>query len=122
MKIIRIQPRQRPDGTLPYPFFIDENGRVGRQDFWKGNPIKLIGFDISPEDQGKSKKTVSLKEFLADPIKCLRMYPIFTNTKDQWSTWRDSIESYQISNEAAEAPKEVVTKKGTKPKAKKKSK
>lgn len=120
-RIIRIQPKARPDMTLPYPLFIDEKGKVGRQDFWKGKPVQLIGFDITPTDHGRSGKAVTLEQFLADPIRCVGMYPILKNTGGKWVTWNDPIASYSISAEDKTLPgaEKAVTKKG---KSSKKSK
>lgn len=92
---IRIQPKERPDMVLPYPFFIDEKGNVGRQDFWKGNPKKLIGF--SPiKTQDFHKKQIDLRIFLKNPKKAIGMYPIFAHKDKNWHTYQDKIESIKI--------------------------
>jgi hypothetical protein len=36
---------------LPYPFHIDADGSVLRQDFWKGEPSRLIGFQENADVQ-----------------------------------------------------------------------
>lgn len=37
-----------PDGReltrLPYPFHVHEDGTVARQDFWRGDPAAVVGF------------------------------------------------------------------------------
>ena len=97
--IITIQPKMRKNKTLPYPYFIDaKDGKVGRQDFWKGEPWKLIGFDINQKDHGESGKSITLKQFLADPKLCIGMYPIFANKSDQFYTYADPIASFKIDN------------------------
>jgi len=88
-----LQPKQRPDGKLPYPYFIDESGMVGRQDFWKGEPLELIGFDINPTDHGMSGQSIDLKEFLKNPQIAVGMYPIFKDKNDNWHTYEDEIKS-----------------------------
>jgi hypothetical protein len=58
MKIITLQPSARvdhitADGTeltqLPYPFHVAEDGSVLRQDFWRGDPLRILGFSARPE-------------------------------------------------------------------------
>ena len=94
MKTIRIQPEETPSGTLPYPYFIDEKGFVGRQDFWKGKPLKLIGF--SPTNlQEFDDKQIDLLTFLKDPKRAIGMYPIFLHKDKEWYTYQDKIESIQ---------------------------
>ena len=36
---------------LPYPFHLDADGNVLRQEFWRGEPVKLLGFQYSPDAQ-----------------------------------------------------------------------
>jgi len=92
MKTIVINPKERDDGRLPYPFFIDEAGNVGRQDFWRGQPLKLIGFNGSAENK-TVEPAIGLEDFLENPHKCLGLYPIFEDDDEEWHTWRDPIES-----------------------------
>ncbi len=95
MKTIRIQPKQRKDFTLPYPFFIDEKGRVGRQDFWKGKPLRLIGFSKTPQT---GTLDIYLREFLSNPKLAIKKYPIFEwkDKKRSWHTYLDPIEHIEI--------------------------
>jgi len=91
-KTIGIQPEEKENGTLPYPYFINEKGFVGRQDFWKGNPYKLIGF--SPISEQKfDKRQIDLSVFLKNPKKAIGMYPIFEHKNKEWHTYQDKIES-----------------------------
>lgn len=89
---IRIQPREREDGTLPYPFFINADGNVGRQDFWKGRPLKLVGFNGKP-NTGVDSKTIDLKLFLEKPKRAIGLYPIFEHKDGEWFTYKDPIQS-----------------------------
>lgn len=94
-KVIRIQPAERSDMKLPYPFFIESDGSVQRQDFWKGKPLKLIGFDINPSDHGMSGKSIDLSDFIVDPQRAVGMYPIFEHADGNWFTYDDAISSVQ---------------------------
>jgi hypothetical protein len=94
MPIIRIQPQEREDKTLPYPFFIDEKGFVGRQDFWRGKPLKLIGFSTVPKT---GEMDVTLSDFLEVPDCCIEMYPVMEWEDGTWHTYKDKIMSFEIS-------------------------
>lgn len=87
---IKIQPAERPDMTLPYPYFIESGGYVGRQDFWEGNPYKLLGFNDTSK-VGDIK--LSFEEFWKKPEKAIGMYPVFSTAQDEWWTYKDAIES-----------------------------
>lgn len=71
---ITIQPVNR-GGVEPYPWHIDEEGLVGRQEFWKGTPYRLAGFVDVPTMTGTVD--VTLAEFWESPELALDMYPVF---------------------------------------------
>jgi hypothetical protein len=95
-KMITIQPKQRADGVLPYPFHIqaedsDEatRGAVGRQDVWHGKPERLVGFVADPETQ---QIDLVLAEFLNDPEHARGMHPVMQDSKGGWATYAGAIE------------------------------
>ena len=96
MKIITIQPKEREDNVLPYPYFIDEKGMVGRQDFWKGKPKQLIGFNGKPNAE-MDKKTIDLSKFLETPKKAIGLYPFFEHKDGEWFTYKDPIASVSVN-------------------------
>jgi len=79
---IKIQPEQT-GSSLPYPYFISENGDVGRQDFWRGKPLKLIGFDKTPNAH---VGVLGLEDFFKEPEKAIGLYPIFLHADGEWYT------------------------------------
>jgi len=87
---ITLQPKEQPDKTLPYPYFISKKGLVGRQDYWKGKPYKLIGFS---KTMTAGNMTLYLRAFLETPEKAIGMFPIFADKKDNWATHAPCIES-----------------------------
>ena len=91
-RVIRIQPKTRPDGKLPYPYFISEDGSVGRQDVWRGSPQKLVGFNGTPANE-TVEPACGLEDFLADPKIAIGKYPIFKHKDGKWFTYQDPIES-----------------------------
>lgn len=82
-RVFTIQPRMRPDMQLPYPFFVREDGRVERQDFWRGKVFRVIGFQAS-----LNKMTVDLfwHDAVRNPEKATGMYVVLADDKNAWST------------------------------------
>ena len=89
----RLQPQELPDRTLPYPYFIDEQGGVGRQDFWQGDPARLLGFHNEPES---GDIALMFGQFKADPQQAVGMYPVFADSEDNWTTQTNPIESVEV--------------------------
>lgn len=79
-RVISIQQSMLPDFRRPYPYAIvgegDHSGYVLGQDFWKGEPYFLIGFqdrfDVRHID-------LHMPEFLADPAKAVGKYAVFSD-------------------------------------------
>lgn len=95
-KMITIQPEQREDGVLPYPFHIqaedtDEipRGAIGRQDFWHGKPERLVGFVADPETQ---QVDLFPRDFFAEPEKAKGMHPVMQDSEGGWATYPGAIE------------------------------
>lgn len=93
-KRIKLQPKERPDMTLPYPFFIDEKGNVGRQDFWKGEPLKLVGFNPKHKT-GVMKNTITFEMFMADHKLCVNKFPIFEHKDGNYYTYGEPIATWK---------------------------
>lgn len=91
--IARIQQEELADKTLPYPYFIDKGGLVGRQDFWKGRPYKLLGFHDKPVS-GDIK--LLFDEFKKDIKKAIGMYPVFETKDDEWFTHKSAVEFIEV--------------------------
>lgn len=62
------------DQPLPYPYHVAAEGRVGRQDFWRGEPVKLLGFQNSREHQNVD---VLFDEFWTNPDVAVGKWPVF---------------------------------------------
>lgn len=95
MRVITIQPSQGPNlapydprVSLPYPWHIDPQGQVTRQEFWDGEPAALIGFQ-----RHASRRHVDLlaRDWLAsdDPDQAVGMWPVFIDASGgMWSDIR----------------------------------
>lgn len=93
---IKIQPTE-VNGTSPYPYFISEDGAVGRQDFWKGRPAKLIGFSSKFKT---GELDLMWREFWADPKKAIGKFPVFADTNDNWYTADQIIDDVKVLEDA----------------------
>lgn len=73
--LIQIQPSMHPDFFTPYPFVIAEDGDVEGQDFWKGDPAVLVGFQDRFD-----VKLINLfpEDWWAEPQRAVNKYPVFT--------------------------------------------
>lgn len=87
---IEIQPKELKDKTLPYPYFIDKNALVGRQDFWRGKPYRLLGFSCKART---GEMDIMFKDFWKNPKLALEKYPVFSDNKDNWTTLMNKIQS-----------------------------
>lgn len=85
--LITIQPGNMPDGSynpklpLPYPFHVDAaTGEIDRQDFWKGDPFSVVGFQKDADVQ-----TVDLLWDAAtdDPDQIVGMFPVLVDASGE---------------------------------------
>lgn len=99
MKLIRLQPAPLVDHIddsgqeftrLPYPFYVNEAGEIQRQDFWNGNPTKVIGFQ-----RDLAVQTIDLwwREAYPEPTKTVGMYLVTVDSDGQWGVHSTAIAS-----------------------------
>jgi hypothetical protein len=70
--------------SLPYPYYITEDGSVDRQDFWKGEPSRLMGFQKDPDVQHVD---ILAEDWLKDDdIDVTGMFPVFVD--EGGTMWR----------------------------------
>jgi hypothetical protein len=91
--IFFVLPLDRNIGPSRKTFFIDEKGYVGRQDFWQGNPYKILGFNKTPKTGDIS---LMFEDFKKDPKQAEGMYPVFSTAQDEWTTHQDPIAEVEI--------------------------
>lgn len=78
-----IQEQEMPNGTLPYGFIVDAKGNVGRQDFWKGHPAKVIGFS---KTAAAGSIDLFFAQFWKNPELAIGMHLVVADNKDEWGT------------------------------------
>lgn len=92
--VVTVQPAQGtevgaydPAVPLPYPWHIDADGRVLRQELWRGHPARLAGFQALARRQQVDLYT---EEWLADLGRAdlvVSMYPVFIDADGgMWSS------------------------------------
>lgn len=105
VRVVTIQQEQRTDGVLPYPFHVDEFGFVGRQDFWRGDPIRLVGF---VEDSDSFDVALDVEDFLVDPDAAVGMHPVLADRNGDFATYSGPVVS--VTEHTAQRPvPETVT-------------
>lgn len=91
---VTLQPSGRPDGVLPYPFHVNADGSIGRQDFWRGQAATAIGFVNRPDSYHIA---LSWSAAVGNPQKAVGKYVVTADSKGQFSTHMVAIESVQVS-------------------------
>lgn len=86
------------DGTeltrLPYPYHVTEEGAVLRQDFWRGDPELVIGFQARLDEQ---RIDLWWKDAWLEPEKAVGMYVVLCDSEGKWSTVQTAIQSVEKS-------------------------
>jgi len=98
-RVITLQPAPivdhiTPDGIeltkLPYPFHVDTDGSIGRQDFWNGYPLRVIGFVADPN---RMQIDLYWEEAVKDPQRAVGMYVVAVGADGTYSTYVVAIAS-----------------------------
>lgn len=93
MTTFKIQPEEQADHKLPYPYFADESGAVGRQDVWKGNPTQVIGFQ---SDAGVMQIDLLWEDAIQDPDLVSGMYLVTADANGDFGTHPTPVESLEV--------------------------
>jgi hypothetical protein len=80
--VLRVQPASRIDNLTadghemtqqPYPLFVNEGGWVGRQDFWDGRVLRVVGF---MRDLAVQEVDLWWKDVWTDPQQAVGTYAV----------------------------------------------
>jgi hypothetical protein len=106
MKTITLQPSAGTDritetGTeltkLPYPFHVDTDGLIQRQDFWQGRFIVAIGFVADPN---RMQVDLAWRDYVqGDLQQAVGMYVITSDDHGRWSTHIAAIQTVTVTGE-----------------------
>jgi hypothetical protein len=95
VKKYSIQPKSSDDVSKPqpFPYGLDSEGYVLDQEFWKGDPYSLLGFQATAEEQ---RVSLFFKEFTENPQQAVGMYPVFARKGGGMYNLTLPIESVQV--------------------------
>lgn len=95
------------DGERPFPLTIGEHGIVAWQDFWRGDPFRLVGFTETPDGH---RIVLTCAQFLAEtddepePRDAVGLFPVFADRDGGYATFTDPVESVSVSLRDVVAP------------------
>jgi hypothetical protein len=107
-RIVSLQPTDitdhiTEDGTeltrRPYPFHVDPDGFILRQDFWQGRAYQVIGFVSAPE----SSAVLHWREIANTPHDMIGKYVVVSDSHGRWSTYETAIAT-ATTTETEETP------------------
>lgn len=102
MKIVTLQPSPRTDHItedgqeftqLPYPFHVTETGEVLRQDFWRGDPARIVGFTKEPQP---GRLVYTWEEVAADPQRAVGLYIVSQDRAGRWAVHVIAVAEVQV--------------------------
>ncbi len=102
--IYRIQPEPftdhlTDDGVqltkLPYPFYVDGFGNVGRQDIWQGRVTRVIGFQ---RDLARQQIDLSWRDAVKDPAAAVGMYLVTSDAKGDYGTHQTAVRTLELTS------------------------
>jgi hypothetical protein len=85
--VITFQPAEQ-GGVLPYPFHVRPDGRIQRQDVWRGDPFRVIGFVSGFSDLAVDLEWV---DAVVDPQRAVGMFMVASDEDGRWSTYSPAI-------------------------------
>lgn len=74
MSFITIQQVSAEDLSQPYPMHIKKHNEVAQQDFWKGDPASLMGFQDLKDVQ---RVSLFADDFQLAPERAIGKFPVF---------------------------------------------
>jgi len=101
-KIVLLQPSEYTDHitadgtqltTLPYPVGVHMDGSVTNQEFWQGDPYRVIGFQ---RDLARHEIDVWWSEVSRDPQKAVGLYLVTGDSKGGMGVHQTAISSVEV--------------------------
>lgn len=102
MRVIKLQPSNFTDNIsdngeeqtkLPYPFFVNEDGSVRNQDFWRGVVARVVGFQ---KDGAVQQIDLWWTKAFQDPENTVGMYLVTADNRGTFSTHNTAIMSVEV--------------------------
>lgn len=80
---------------LPYPYHVLPDGKVDRQDFWRGDPAGLIGFQ---REAKRHQVDVTFQDWVDNDVDVTGMFPVFVDDKGQFAVITLPITDVTVTN------------------------
>lgn len=99
----RIQPSRytdhiTADGTeltkLPYPFYVNEDGSILRQDIWNGNPLRVVGFQ---RDLAVQQIDMWWRDALRTPDQVPGMYLVTSDKNGDFAVHNTAVADFEVT-------------------------
>jgi hypothetical protein len=109
MAMFRLQPAPFTDQLtgdghqltkLPYPFYADEFGAVGRQDFWRGDPSRVVGFQ---KDLYVQRIDLWWTDAVKNPEAAVGMYLVTEDSRGNYGTHQTAMAAVERMDEGTAA-------------------
>lgn len=84
---------------VPYPFHVNPNRTIMGQDFWQGDPTRVMGFARKLDIQ---ELDLSWMNFLHTPQLAVGMYVVTANERGEFSTHLSAVSEVEVK----QSPKE----------------
>lgn len=78
---------------MPYPWPVDHDGFVQNQDFWRGDPYRVLGFT---SDVDARRIDLRWEDAWPDPQQAVGMYIVTTTSDGTFSTWQVAVQSMTV--------------------------
>lgn len=102
MKVFKIQPSSFTDNisddgheqtSLPYPFFVNEDGSIRNQEFWRGSVARVVGFQ---NDLNVQVIDLWWSQAARNPQAMVNMYLVTADDKNNLASHRTAIMSVEV--------------------------
>jgi hypothetical protein len=93
-------PNERDPLKLPYPFHVNQDGEIQRQDVWRGHPLRVCGFAADPH-----RREIDLRweDAVTDPQRAVGMHLVTADSEGGMATHLSAIASVRTSTADADA-------------------
>jgi hypothetical protein len=79
---------------LPYPFYVHEDGRIDRQDFWRGTVSRVIGFQA---DYNRMTIDLFWDDAVKNPESAVGKFVVTADARGKWSVHGNAISSVEVT-------------------------
>jgi hypothetical protein len=82
--------------SIPYPYHVETDGKIGRQDLWQGDPEVLVGFQAKAHVQ---EVDLLWQVAVSAPEKIPGMFPVFCRSNGSFYSSSLPVERVTVTHE-----------------------